>query len=264
VSPRSDNARYLVPGLVRGIQILRLFNAERTTITAPEMARELGIPRSTVFRIAQTLEHLQLLSRAPGGIGYALGIGVLAMGFEYLASLDLTDVARGPLEALRDTTGCSAHLVVRDGPDVVVIMKVPGHSAFSGSLNIGTRLPAHGTVLGRVILADLPASELRELYGTRQLPCYSEQTPRNVPALLEMLAQDRARGYALSSSFFESGISAVAFPVRDHTGEVLAAVNITVPGDGEIAAQKIEAVRDAANSISQHLNFQPLGEAAQV
>lgn len=97
-----------VPGLVRGIQVLRLFNAERTRISAPEMARELGIPRSTVFRIAQTLEHLQLLSRTRSEQGYTLGIGVLALGFDYLAGLDLTDVAREPLQTLRDATGCSA------------------------------------------------------------------------------------------------------------------------------------------------------------
>ena len=262
MSEPKDIERYLVPGLVRGIEILRLFNAERRAITAPEMARELGIPRTTVFRIAQTLEHLNLLARDDGGTAYRLGAGLLGLGFEYVASLDVTEIGRAELEGLREATGCSVHMVVRDGTDVVVVMKVAGRSAFSGSLNVGTRLPAHATVLGRMLLVDLSDLEIQQLYGGAKLARFSDQTPRTISDLTRLLAQDRARGYAVSNAFFESGISSVAAPVRDHTGRAVAAINVTVAGGDEIGTDVINAVRTAADRISRALHYRPAAAAA--
>ena len=261
MSEAKDIERYLVPGLVRGIEILRLFNAERRAITAPEMARELGIPRTTVFRIAQTLEHLNLLSRDDGGTAYRLGAGLLGLGFEYIASLDVTEIGRAELEALRDATGCSVHMVVRDGVEAVVVMKVAGRSAFSGSLNVGTRLPAHATVLGRMLLADLDDMAIRRLYGDARLKRFSEQTPRTTADLIELLARDRACGYALSNAFFESGISSAAAPVYDHDGRVIAAINVTVPAGGDIGADVVNAVRASADRISRALHYRPAAAA---
>lgn len=254
---KSDEERYLVPGLARGVEILRMFSRDRHRITAPEMARELGIPRSTVFRLVQTLEHLGLLESDDGGHGHRLGVGLLGLGFEYVASLDITEVGRSELEALRDATGYASHIVVRDGTDVIVILKVPGRSAFSGSLNVGARLPAHATVLGRVLLADLASETVRDLYRDRSLGTFSDQTPGDIDALLNLLAQDRARGYAVSQSFFESGISSVAAPIRDHSGNVIAAINVTVAGEAEIAEPVIAEVRRRADAISSLLNYRP-------
>lgn len=254
--------RYIVPALARAVAMLRLFSTERRTMTAADMARALAVPRSTVFRLAQTLTHLGLLEKTDGGHAYRLGLGILGLGFEYLAALDLTEVGRRYLDALRDETGLSCHLVIRDGQKVIVVLKAGGHSAFSGSLDIGAALPAHGTVLGRVILADLEASELRALYPDEPLESHSPQTPTTVDALAALLAADRARGYAVSDSFFEAGISAVAAPVRDGSGRVIAAINVTVPGNAPIGKDLIGSVRETAAGISRALRYQPLDEAA--
>lgn len=256
-----DNGRYLVPGLIRGVEILRLFGPDRRAITPPEMARELNIPRSTVFRIAQTLEHLDLLDRDEAGSAYRLGAGLLGLGFEYIASLDVTEIGRADLRALRDATGCSAHMVVRADTDVIVVLKEAGHAAFAGGLTVGTRLPAHATVLGRVMLADLDEKTLRGLYRGGRLKAYTKQTPRSLADLTALLARDRARGWALSRSFFESGISSVAAPVRDHSGRVVAAINITVAGQKEIDEPMIRAVTDCADRISAALHYRPQAAA---
>ena len=145
-SRQGDEARYLVPGLARGLEILRLFSRERRAIAPPEMAKELGIPRSTVFRLVQTLEQMGFLERTEGGHAYRLGVAVLGLGFEYLASLEITELARPVLEQLRDDTGLTTHLVIRDGRDVVIVFKAVGRSRFTSSVNVGTRLPAHATV----------------------------------------------------------------------------------------------------------------------
>lgn len=251
---RKTAPRYAVPGLERGLNILRLFSRARRRIGAPEMARELGIPRSTVFRLAQTLEAMGFLQRGEDDRDYALGPAVLTIGFEYLGSLDLVELANPVLARLRDRTGCSAHLALRRGTDILYLARHASRSAISSSVNVGTALPAHATIMGRVILADLSDTELRELYAGHTLARFTEQTPTSMAALRALLTDDRRRGYAISSAFFEPGVTAVAAAVRDHTGRAVAAINVTAV-DAAFEARRLEgeikdAVCEAAQAIS--------------
>ena len=116
---------------------------------------------------------------------------------------------------------------MRNGTDVVYLSRHATRAAVTSNVSVGTSLPAHGTVIGRVILADLGHAELEALYGGKTLPRYTEQTPTTLAALEELLAEDRRRGYAVSTSFFERGVISVAAPVRDHSGRVIAAINGT-------------------------------------
>ena len=89
-----ETPKYIVPGLQRGLEILRTFSRDRYSIGAPELARELNIPRSTVFRLIQTLEYMGFLEKLENGSEYRLSVGVLSLGFEFIASLEVTDLAR--------------------------------------------------------------------------------------------------------------------------------------------------------------------------
>jgi DNA-binding IclR family transcriptional regulator len=253
-----DPNRYLVPALERGLRLLRLFRRDRTEIAPPDMARELALPRSTVFRLLQTLEHVGCVERAESG-AYRLGPGVLRLGFEYLASLEVTDLARPVVERLRDDTGCSAQLVSRDGRDVVIVLKAAGPGTFASNVSVGTRLPAHATILGRTLLAGVTDAELARLYPEPRLPEVSPRTPRTLAELRKLLREDAARGYTVSESFFEHGISAVAAPVRDHRGAVVAAVSLTIQKANleprELRDRLVQQVRGAAAEISERLNY---------
>ncbi len=267
VTSDADQAqKYIVPGLQRGLQILRAFNRNRPEIGAPEIAKELEIPRSTVFRLMQTLEYMGFLEKTGSGSDYRLSSAVLSLGFEYLASLEITELAKPVIEKLRDETGHTAHLVLRDGKDVVFVVKAVARTTLASIVNIGTRLPAHGTVLGRQFLADLTEDELAALYPRGELDAFSDQTPPSLAALKETLDADRARGYAISQSYYERGVAAIAAPVRDETGRVVAALNITYQ-DGVVSKDEIEgpllsAVLDAAETLSRQLNYHP-GETGQ-
>ncbi len=257
--------RYLVPGLLRGLEILRLFSRERQVLGAPDIALELGIPRTTVFRLLQTLEHAGYVVRAESGRDYRLGIGVLNLGFAYLASQELTELARPVLERLRDDTGCATHLCVRDGRDVVYLLRVPGRSVVSSSVGVGTRLPAHATSLGRVFLADLEAQELAELYAGATLTRHSAHTPGTLGELTRLLQADRERGYVISEGFYEKGINAIAGPVRDAGGRVVAVINL-IARDGEADSAQLhgdllERVLAAAAQLSAALAYQPRAAA---
>jgi DNA-binding IclR family transcriptional regulator len=256
--------RYVVPGLERGLRLLQLFNRRQRTLGAPEIAKALGVPRSTVFRLIQTLELLEFLERAADG-NYQLGPGVLRVGFEYLASLEITDIAGPIMQKLRDRTGFAVQLSVRDGREAVVVLKVSAVSAFASSVQVGTRFPVHATAYGRALMAGMSTAELRKLFPEGKLPAASANTPRSVAALSRLLEQDRARGCVVSESFFERNISAVVAPVRDQHGAVAAAMGITVQHatlEPVLREQLVSQVMLAAEELSHRLNYRPAEQAA--
>ena len=258
--------KYTVPGLERGLRLLCEFSRHEKTLSAPELAKRLDVPRSTVFRLLTTLERMGFVERAEGGRDYRLGMAVLRMGFEYLASLELTEIGRPLLERLRDEIGYSTTLVVRDARNIVYVAKSSTPAPFVSTVNVGTRLPAHATVLGRVLLQDLTLPQLRELYPEEHLKVYSDSTPHTVLDLFNMLQQDRERGYVWEQGFFERGISTMAAPVRDHSGKVVAALGATIP-DQQIGSDHLERivaqVRGSADELSRLLDHAPT-ETAQI
>lgn len=256
--------RYNVPGLERGLRMLQLFDRTRRFLTAAELARALDIPRSTAFRIAQTLEFLGFLERE--GDRYRAGPAVLRLGFEYIASLEVAELARPVIDRLRDATSLSAQLVIRDGREVVVVVKASPPSTFASNVTVGTRLPAHATILGRVLLSDADDRMLQALYPDATLPQHSPRAPRTLAELKRLLREDRARGYAVSESFFEQGISAVAAPVRDQTGAIVATISVTAQRPTleptEFREQLVAQVLGAAAELSRQLNYRPAEAAA--
>lgn len=256
----NSHERYAVPGLERGLRLLGEFSRQDKALSAPELAKRLSVPRSTVFRLLTTLERMGFVERNEGGRDYRLGMAVLRLGFEYLASLELTEIGRPLLERLREQLGYSCNLVIRDGRSIVYVAKSVTPTAFVSSVNVGARLPAHATVFGRVLLEDLSLNQLRELYPEGQLEVFSENTPKTVLELFNLVQEDRARGYVLQEGFFERGISTVAAPVRDHTGKVVAALGATIPAPRFDAGQLdgiVQRVRDSAVELSHLLDHAP-------
>ncbi|BCQ55993.1 IclR family transcriptional regulator [Burkholderia gladioli] len=262
-APEADaaNGAYVVPGLERGLRILAEFSPREPVLGAPELSKRLGIPRTTVFRLLQTLESLGFLERADKDRNYRLGVAVLRLGFEYLSSLELTDLGLPVIEGLREATGFTTHIVIRDGRDVVFVAKAQSAApAFSSiRVNVGTRLPAHATTHGHVLMGDLSEAELRALYPERQLERATRATPDSLETLLALVREDAARGYGISNSSFERGISVVTAPVRNDTQRIVAAVTVTVPKPeidaALIADGLVEKVVRAANELSRRLNY---------
>ncbi|WP_411178936.1 IclR family transcriptional regulator [Paraburkholderia gardini] len=254
---------YRVPGLERGLRILAEFSPREPVLGAPELSKRLGIPRTTVFRLLQTLESLGFLERADRDRNYRLGVAVLRLGFEYLSSLELTDLGLPVIEALRSATGLTSHIVIRDGRDVVFVAKAQSHAPIfsSVSVNVGTRLPAHATTHGQVLMGDLTLDDLRALYPEPRLERYTPQTPETVEALYERIRDDANRGFAISESSFERGISVVSAPVRNDTGRIVAVITTTIPRHEIDAALLysglIDKVRHAADDLSERLNYRP-------
>lgn len=257
----SDNSadKYMVPALERGLRLLQEFGRDNDQLGAPELARRLQLPRATVFRMLNTLESMGFLQRVNGN-DYRLGLAILRLGFEFLSSLDLTELGQPIIEQLCFEIELPCNIVVRDGRSVVYVAKVKPPTPLSSSVRVGTRLPAHATLLGRVLLADLSLPELRALYPEEQLEQFSSRTPGTVMDLFNLVQADRARGYVYGAGYYENSISTIAAPVRDHTGQVIAALGATLASQGvesETLPELVDKVCAAADKLSVLMNYRP-------
>ena len=252
--------RYQVPALQRGLQLLGQFTRDQRELTGAELSRRLGVPRASVFRLLQTLEQMGFVERIGDSAHYKLGIAVLRLGFEYLASMELTEHGRPILDDLCAATGLSAHLAVRDGHEVVVVAKSAGRSVMFNSIQVGARLPAHATVLGRVLLGGQTTDDLARLFAGVTLSASSSKTPTTLAALKDMVDADARRGYGVSQGGYDAGISTVAAPVFDEHHRVAAVVNVTVSAnqiDPALLDTLVSQVCQAAARLSERLNHSP-------
>ena len=226
----------------------------------PHKLQFIDLPRASVFRMLQTLEQGGFVERVGDGANYKLGLSVLRLGFEFLASMELTEHGRPVIEDLRDHCGYSAHIVVRDNRDVVFVAKAAGRSAMFHSIQVGARLPAHATVLGRLLLSDLDLHSLRHLYPEEPLPAYTARTPTTLAQLKGLIDDDRARGYAVSQGGFETGISTIAAPVFNEQGRVAAAISISVPSqriEDDALMPLVALVQASAAQMTERLSHLP-------
>jgi DNA-binding IclR family transcriptional regulator len=249
----------MVPALARGLEVLQAFTPTRPSLTLSDLAAATGVTRSAVFRIAYTLSRLAFLVHDQRTHTYTLGPAVLRLGHGYPVPRAFVEVALPHLEALRNRTGWSAHLGILEGTEVVYLLRVPAERGLTSIVHLGSRLPAHATAMGRVLLAQLDRDAMTERYRDAALVGTGARTPRSLPALLEQARRDVARGHVVQVGDFEQGVASVAAPIRDVSGQVVAAINIagTVTGAEETRSESpfVRSVLAAADAISGELGF---------
>ncbi|HEX2072351.1 MAG TPA: IclR family transcriptional regulator C-terminal domain-containing protein [Geodermatophilus sp.] len=215
-----------VEALARGLDVLVAFDAGHRSMTLSEVAAAAGLARPTARRLLLTLEELGYV-RSRGG-AFELTPKVLGLGMAYVSALGLWDIARPHLEALVARTGESSSMAQLDGSDIVYVARVSVPKLITLRVEIGTRFPAVQTSQGKVLLAALSPDELAATLAVPSragLPPYIGRSPEQ---LEEELTEVRARGWALADEELAPGVRSVAVPVRDGTGAVRAAMNVTV------------------------------------
>jgi len=221
--------RYMVPGLARGMEVLRAFSPARPRLSLGELAALLGTTRSALFRVTYTLARLGYLMHDVAAQTFSLGPAVLRLGHGYPAARGLVEAALPLLEGLRDATGWSAHLGVLEGRQVVYMLRLPARAAGLGIVQVGSRLPAHATAMGRVLLAGLEEAALAERYRDVGITAIGPCTPASLAGLLAQARRDGKRGHVVHLGDFESGVASVAAPLRDAADATLAAIALTAP-----------------------------------
>jgi DNA-binding IclR family transcriptional regulator len=256
-----NHGSYFVPGLERGLRILEALAEARRPLTVTELGRKLGLSRSSTFRLTYTLSQLGFIETSEGSKIFRLGPRVLNIGFAYLASQDLIELASADLEMLRNNTNISAHLAIRVEREVLYLCCVQSRSGFLSNMNVGTRLPAYASPMGWLLLSDLSNRELAALFADQNFTPLTDRTPCDLQALSQRVAESVANGFVISRGIMESGGSSISAPVFDKHGLVVAAIDISGPDSAfdlpQLAGRYLDEVRSAAMRISMRFGYSP-------
>ncbi|MGB6583530.1 MAG: IclR family transcriptional regulator C-terminal domain-containing protein [Streptosporangiaceae bacterium] len=215
-----------VEALARGLDILASFGADHRSMSLSEVASAAGLARPTARRLLLTLEELGYVRSGDGT--FQLTPKVMNLGMAYVSALGLWEIARPHLESLVARTGESSSMAQLDGSDIVYVARVSVPKLIALRVEIGTHFPAGQTSQGKVLLAALPADQVSAVLAQPSrsgLPPYIGRSPDQ---LRDELSEVRARGWALADEELAPGVRSVAVPVRDGTGVVRAAMNVTV------------------------------------
>ena len=210
--------------LARGLAVLTAFSDQRRTLTIAQISHKTGIPRAAVRRCLHTLKQLGYASSDANN--YALKPKVLTLGYSYLSSTPLTVSAQPCLDHISRTLHESCSLAVLEQGQVLYVARSSTSRIMSVALNVGSRLPAYCTSLGRAILAHLPEADLDVYFAHTELRAFTEQTVVSEKRLREILAGIRTTGHAVLEEELEVGLRSIAVPVRGASGSVVAALNI--------------------------------------
>jgi len=214
-----------VQSLVRGLAVVRAFDATSPSLTLTEVAQRSSLTRAAARRFLLTLVELGYVET--DGRQFRLTPRVLDLGFAYLSSLSIPEVALPHLEALVATVEDSSELAVLNGQDVVYVLRVTGPRILTAAVSVGARMPAHATSLGRVLLADLPEDQLDAYFETAVLRQYQERTVTDPVLVRDELRRVAAQGHAIIDQELEEGLIAVAVPIRGRDGRAIAAANLS-------------------------------------
>ena len=214
-----------VTSLARGLQVVRAFDGEHPVMTVSEVAKRTGLTRAAARRFLHTLRELGYVSS--DGRDFRLTPHVLSLGYAYLSSMSIVEIAQPYIEDISKQVSESCSMSVLDGFDIVYVARVPAKRIMSVALSVGTRLPAHNTSMGRVLLASMDEEELDNYFSTTERAPYTQHTVTDEKALRDILDQVRADGYAAVDQELELGVRSVAVPVRARSENTLAALNVS-------------------------------------
>lgn len=241
-----------IEALSRGLGVLRAFSKDRPALTLSEVAQAADLARPTARRILLTLEELGYVRAGDGH--FALTPRVLELGMAYVSALGLWDIARPHMEDLVRQTRESSSMSQLDGSDIVYVARVAVPKLIALRVDIGTRFPAARTSQGKVLLAGLPAAEVRERLSVPSRSGLPDVAP-DVDSVLDELARVREIGHAVADEELAPGIRSVAVPVRGGDGGVLAAMNVTVHAAETslevLLDQHLPRLREAAARVSE-------------
>lgn len=233
-----DIGRDYIQSVERCLAVITAFTNSKPLMSLTELTGATGLSKPSVRRILLTLRHLGYARS--NGMRFGLTPKILGLGYAYLSSLNVNEVAQPLMEALTDRVRESTALVALEGTEVVYINRVHRHRISSITLAVGTRLPAHATSSGHVLLADLSPEALRDYLAHAELRPLTERTLTTPQALSQRLELVRARGWDAVDQELEIGRRSLAAPIRDPSGTVVAALALSCGTAERSLAQVID------------------------
>ena len=240
-------------GLERGLAVIQSFSHEAPAMTLSEVARRTDISRATARRILLTLEALGFVRS--DGREFSLSPRVLSLGWAYLSSLDLWEVARPFMQDLSAATQETCSACTLDLPDIVFVARVPApRRILMMSLGVGSRLPAFAAAMGRVLLAGLPDAKVAAHLASTRLEALTHRTVTDPRRLRALVATVREQGHSLVDEELELGLRSLSVPLRAPDGRPVAALNLCAAAArvsvAEMEVRYLPAMRATADTIS--------------
>jgi IclR family KDG regulon transcriptional repressor len=249
--------RTRLSSVANSLRLIRAFSEDHYEIGISDLAKRLGLAKSTVHRLASTLLDQGMLEQNAGDGKYRLGLALFELGTLVRRKMDFTMEARPFLRSLLEKTGETVHLAILDHDSVLYVISLESKQALRMGSKVGTRVPVHCTAVGKILLAFQPEAEIERIVA-RGLPASTPGTIVDARALQRELSGVRARSYALDDEESEVGLRSVAAPIRNDAGQVIAAISIAGPVHRMTRKMLLGWARelvDAADAVSQRLGW---------
>lgn len=251
--------RYIVPAVQRTIQVLEILSSSPTDLSLTELSMLTKVPKSSLFRILVTLEAGKMVHQDHERKKFSLGTKVIELSGAKLGRTDVGKTARPHLERFARETRESVYLGVLDHGQVILLQHIDSLDMWKIVTRLGNTSPAHCTAIGQVLLAGLPEEEVAGIIQERGLKRYTKKTITSEAGLRKRLAEVRTRGYAVVDGEYKSELCAVAAPIRDHNGTVVAAVMCALPSvrsdKASILPKLAVALQRTGADISRDLGY---------
>jgi IclR family pca regulon transcriptional regulator len=246
-----------VQSLERGLAVIRAFSNETSSLTLSEIAERTGLTRAAARRFLLTLRELGYVES--DGRKFSLRPRILELGYSYLSSLPVWEIARPYLERLADQVRETTSASVLDGTDIVFVARVGTNRIMSMTLTVGSRLPAWATAMGRVLLAGLDPDALDDYFGQVSLHPLSERTITDERRLREIIAEAAKNGWTLVDQEVEEGVRSLAVPIRSAGGRTEAALTVCSHASRVNAERVMEEFLPLVRETSEQISAEILG-----
>ncbi len=223
-----------------------------------ELAARVGVRKSSIHRLLQTLQAHDLVSQDAATRKYRLGWGLYRLAVRIPAGADLIEASRQDLDHLASSSQECANVGVLGNRAVIIVARSVPRQAIITNMDVGYQEPVHATALGKVLLSECSEAEVRRIAGGRGFKRITERTIVNPSALIEECREARRRGFAIDNGEMDDDVRCIAAPVRNHEGRIIAAISVSGPAQ-RMTRERLEALREplieAAKRVSKKMGF---------
>ena len=253
-----DQNRDIVGSLAKGLAVMEILAAHRAGLTLSEVAEKAGLTRAGARRLLLTLAASGYATQ--DGRRFLLSPRLISLARNWVSGASLWSFAEPVMREVSETLGESCSAAVLSGHDVVYVARVAGARIVSVGLHVGTRLPAYCTSMGRVLLSELPDDERAALLASAAIEAKTDRTVTDPAVLAAIIAKVRADGYSIVDEELELGLRSIAVPIRDLSGRIVAAINVSTQSARTSVAEMEEnflpLLRNAAARIEDYFVVQ--------
>lgn len=261
------NDNYILQTVERALLVLEALSLKAEGCGVTQLANEVNLNKSTVFRILYTLQQNGYVEQIPGSEKYQLSIKLIHLGSNILDRMDLREIAKPYLQLLLDDTKETVHLGILDKNEVVYIEKFESieHSIRMYS-QVGKRVPVHCSAMGKVLLSDFSNDKIKEILKNKILKKYTNSTICDIDKLISEISIIRTRGYAFDNEEHEIGVCCIAAPVYDISNHIVASISLSIPiiyFTEDRIPFLIKKLRKTAKIISRQLGYNKVYESVR-